>query len=105
MRCFKVHDDDNVATMLDDAEPGAAMVMGSSLELALREKVGIGHKVALRPIESGEPVVKFGVPIGRASSNIEPGAWVHLHNCASNYDERSQTLDLHTGATTDTAYD
>lgn len=105
MRCFKVHAEDNVATMLDDAEPGATIVMGFSLELTLREQVGLGHKIAVRAIAAGEPIVKFGVPIGHASCDIETGAWVHLHNCTSNYDERSQTLDLHTGATTDTAYE
>ena len=50
-------------------------------------------------------VVKFGVRIGHATAAIRAGDWVHLHNCASDVDERSGTLDLHTGATTDTKYE
>jgi hypothetical protein len=50
-------------------------------------------------------VVKFGVAIGRATRDIAVGQWVHLHNCASSFDQRSQTLELHTGAVTDTKYE
>jgi altronate dehydratase small subunit len=104
-RAFCVSPTDNVATMLDSGEPGPLVLLGSEIGMGqLVEPIGLGHKVALRMIPSGEPIIKFGVAIGRASSEITAGAWVHLHNCASNYDERSQTLDLHTGAATDTEY-
>ncbi|MGC4030381.1 MAG: SAF domain-containing protein [Tepidisphaeraceae bacterium] len=56
-------------------------------------------------LAAGDPVIKFGVPIGRASRPIRRGEWVHLHNCDSNFDARSGTLDLHTGALTDTKYE
>ncbi|MCO5297124.1 MAG: UxaA family hydrolase [Fimbriimonadaceae bacterium] len=102
-RAFRVHPDDNVATLLDDAEPGAVEVVGNGT-LQLLEAVKLGHKVALAPIPRGRPVVKFGVPIGVAGADIEPGQWVHLHNLVSALDARSQTLDLHTGAATDTPY-
>jgi altronate dehydratase small subunit len=52
----------------------------------------------------GGAVVKYGVRIGHATQAIQRGAWVHLHNLASDFDERSGTLDLHSGAPTDTAY-
>jgi altronate hydrolase/altronate dehydratase small subunit len=57
--------------------------------------------VALKDIDAGDPVVKFGIPIGHATRPIQKGEWVHLHNCASNFDEKSQTLDLQTGAPTE----
>jgi altronate dehydratase len=63
-----------------------------------------GHKIALRRIEEGRPVIKYGVEIGIATRTIEPGEWVHLHNCRSRYDERSSTLDVISGAPTDTPY-
>ena len=71
-------------------------------ELRLSESIALGHKVALKPIATGEPVIKFGVRIGHATKPIAQGAWVHLHNLASDLDERSGTLDLHSGAPTDT---
>ena len=61
------------------------------------------HKIALGPIPRGGAVVKFGARIGRATRPIAAGEWVHLHNLASDLDERSGSLDLHTGAPGDTA--
>lgn len=101
-RCFQVNARDNVATLLDDAN-GPLQVLGSApQELQLLEPVSLGHKVALRDIPAGEAVVKYGVRIGHATQAIPRGAWVHLHNLASDLDERSSTLDLHSGAPKDT---
>jgi len=38
------------------------------------------------------------VVIGIATRRIEPGEWVHLHNCRSQLDERSGSFDVQTGA-------
>ena len=40
----------------------------------------MGHKVALRDIEKGEPVIKYGFPIGSATEDIPAGSHVHTHN-------------------------
>jgi altronate dehydratase small subunit len=102
-RCFQIQPQDNVATLLDDAS-GTVRVLGAqSREIRLLEKIVPGHKVALRDIAVGEAVIKFGVRIGHASQPIKRGAWVHLHNLASDLDERSASLELHSGAPTDTA--
>lgn len=45
-----------------------------------------GHKIAVRRIKCGENVIKYGYPIGHATSDIEPGEWVHSHNIATNLD-------------------
>lgn len=105
-RCFQIHASDSVATMLDDSESGQVSVLGQSQRsIELLEPVKLGHKIAIRDISAGQSVVKFGVPIGHATCDIRAGQWVHLHNCSSNFDERSQTLDLHSGAATDTRYE
>ena len=102
MACFQIHPDDNVATMLENGD-GLVQLRGPKPgELRLSEPIALGHKVALREIATGEPVIKFGVRIGHATKPIAQGAWVHLHNLASDLDERSGTLDLHSGAPTDT---
>ncbi len=108
-RCFQVHPSDSVATLLDDVPTAPATVgvlssRGQS-EVTATEPIVQAHKIALRDIRAGEPIVKFGVAIGAAISDIRAGQWVHLHNCKSNFDQRSQTLDVHTGATTDTKYE
>jgi len=100
-RAFQIHPSDNVATMLEDAE-GVVQVIGPQVqELCLLERISLGHKAALRDIAAGEPVVKFGARIGHATQDIQAGAWVHLHNLASDLDERSGTLEIHSGAPTD----
>ena len=47
-----------------------------------------GHKYALRPIAAGENVVKYGMPIGRATEPIAPGEHVHVHNVRTNLDQQ-----------------
>ena len=87
---------------MDDAS-GMVQVLGAQpQEIRLLEKIAPGHKVALHDIVAGEAVIKFGVRIGHASQAIKRGAWVHLHNLTSDLDERSGTLDLHSGVPTDT---
>jgi len=48
--------------------------------LTLSEAIPAGHKFALVPHDSGDVVVKYGYPIGRATAPIAPGAHVHTHN-------------------------
>src|SRR4051812_9357450 len=43
--------------------------------------VPMGHKIATRPIATGEAVLKFGQIIGYATQDISPGTHVHVHNC------------------------
>ena len=100
---FQIHANDNVATLLDDATVGEIEILGAQPQkIELPEKIERGHKIALRDIAPNEAVIKFGVRIGHATKPIQRGAWVHLHNLASDLDYRSGTLDLHSGAPTDT---
>lgn len=73
---------DNVATALQPLEPGLRLELGG-VQVAVREPVPSGHKIALRTIHTGEAVIKYGSPIGRATTEIEAGAHVHTHNVAS----------------------
>ncbi len=102
-RAFRIHPDDNVATLLSDAAT-VVTIVGAD-DIALCEPIGLGHKVALRDIAKGSPVVKFGIPIGLANAAIRAGEWVHLHNCASQFDARSGAFDVVTGAAQDMIYD
>jgi len=73
---------DNVATALEAIEPGRPLnVDGGSLTAA--ERIPRGHKIALRTIQAGEAVVKYGNPIGTATVDIQAGTHVHVHNVSS----------------------
>jgi hypothetical protein len=102
-RCFQGQSDDNVATLLDDAAAGAIDIIGAERgTIVATEPISRGHKIALRDVGIDEAVIKLGARIGHASRSIRRGEWVHLHNLASDLDARSGTLDLHSGAPTDT---
>ncbi len=48
-----------------------------------------GHKFALRAIAAGEKVIKYGMSIGTAKTNIAPGEHVHTHNLVTSLNERA----------------
>jgi hypothetical protein len=100
-----LHGNDNVAVALGDVIPGLASIVGADhMTFTVIEPIRDGHKIALHDIGVGDAVLKYGVVIGFATAPIGAGAWVHTHNCRSGLDERSHTLDRHTGAPTDTEY-
>jgi SAF domain len=73
---------DNVATALEPLDAGRAIRVGD-LTIVVTESIPRGHKLALQPIRAGQPVVKYGSPIGTASVDIARGGHVHTHNVAS----------------------
>lgn len=87
-RALVAHPSDNVATLLDMFERARCVAL-IDLELTvigtleLQAAVGIAHKLAIREIAKGTPVVKFGEQIGIATSTIRPGDHVHVHNISS----------------------
>ena len=50
-------------------------------------QIPAGHKYALCDIKKGETVIKYGQIIGRATTDIKSGEWVHTHNVKSHLDE------------------
>jgi (2R)-sulfolactate sulfo-lyase subunit alpha len=62
---------------------GVYMDDDSTLELDARERVPLGHKVALAELEAGVEVLEYGVVIGRTTSACEVGTYVHTHNLRS----------------------
>ncbi|MCW3837719.1 UxaA family hydrolase [Sphingomonas canadensis] len=75
---FRIDPADSVATALRDLAAGER-----ALGVTLSAAVPRGHKVALTPVAAGDPVRKFGFPIGRATRAIAPGEHVHTHNVAT----------------------
>lgn len=86
-----VEPEDNVATMLRDAEQGETIDVrvdeGSDevVTVTIQKDVPFGHKIALEDVPSGETVRKYGKSIGNATQDITAGEWVHVHNVESNY--------------------
>ena len=75
----RIHPADNVAVAVR-ALSAACQVVVAGERVVVREEVPAGHKIALRDLQPGEPVVKYGFPIGEVTAPIGRGAWVHSHN-------------------------
>ncbi|HEX8301765.1 altronate dehydratase family protein [Sphingomonas sp.] len=75
---FQIDPRDSVATALRDLGAGEI-----ELGVTLAQPVPKGHKVAVKAVAVGDPVLKFGFPIGRATAPIAPGEHVHTHNVAT----------------------
>jgi len=76
-RLILLHPLDNVQMLVDPSD----------------EMIGIGHKVARQFIAAGEKIIKYGVPIGSATKDIQRGSHVHVHNMKSDYIS-TYTIDL-----------
>ena len=83
-KALKLNSKDNVATALDKLPKGTKATIncddGPVQTIELAEDVPFGFKFATENIGPGEPIVKYGEVIGVASSLIEPGSLVHIHN-------------------------
>ncbi|RVT49334.1 galactarate dehydratase [Rubrivivax albus] len=71
----RMHPDDNVAIVGNPGGLPAGTVLPGGL--VLQEKLPQAHKVALRDVRVGEPVRRYGIPIGFANRDIGAGGWVH----------------------------
>ena len=70
---------DTVAVALRPLSAGDTVSCGGT-EITLKDDLPMGHKAALREIRRGEPVIKYGYPIGEATEDIPAGTHVHTHN-------------------------
>ena len=84
VRCILLKPEDAVAVLPEGGKAGQSL---SGTGVVLREDIPAGHKVALRDIPRGGPVIKYGHPMGRASRDIVRGEKVHVHNVEDITDE------------------
>ncbi|KFI52682.1 UxaA family hydrolase [Bifidobacterium biavatii] len=105
MDVIRLDEHDTVVVAARDIAAGERVsIPGADVPITLRENVSRGHKIAIRRMETGDPIVKYGYPIGHAKATIEPGDWVHTHNCQSNlgpdltYEYRPDAGRVHPGA-------
>src|SRR3712207_6761880 len=66
---LRLHPDDDVAIALLPLAPGRKVEVAGQ-RVRLNAEVGPGHKLALRPIEAGQPVYRYGQMIGFATRPI-----------------------------------
>ena len=79
---------DNVAMVTAQVEEGQEInVTENGQVIKALEPIGPGHKVALVRLEAGDTAVKYGIPIGRLTSPVDPGGWISTHNLEDTTEE------------------
>ncbi len=76
MQYIKIHSLDNVVVALADLSAGQEVTVEEKT-VRLQSDIARGHKFALQAIAKGENVIKYGLPIGHALTDIAPGEHIH----------------------------
>jgi sugar lactone lactonase YvrE len=77
---------DDVATAFRDLAAGTELSLacdGVVRRVTLCESIPAGHKFAVRDLSAGLRICKYGEAIGRLTTDVRAGAWVHEHNLAT----------------------
>ncbi len=74
---IRVNARDNVAIIVHPEGVAAGMDLPGGI--AATERIPQSHKVALAPLNPGDPIVRYGQLIGYANHKIPAGAWVREH--------------------------
>ena len=88
-----INEKDNVAIALEPLNAGTKVsvkVQGRIEKMKLLSDIPMGHKFALRDMEEGGAVIKYGEPIGQSTAKISRGEHVHIHNLVSQPRGRSR---------------
>jgi len=81
-----LHPGDSVAIARVSIPAGQALQLTGKAITSL-SPIPAGHKIAMRPMQPGDPVYRFGNVIGFATASIAAGEHVHVHNLG--YEERN----------------
>ena len=86
IKVIVINEKDNVAIALKSLSAGTKVsveVQGRVERIKLLSEIPMGPKFALRDIEEGEAVIKYGEAIGQCTARISRGEHVHVHNVVS----------------------
>ncbi len=79
-----LHSDDNVLVARTNTPEGTEVTLDNGV-VRLCQSIPMAHKIARAAIAAGDTIRKYGMPIGIATTDIAPGAHVHVHNIRSAY--------------------
>lgn len=83
-RLLLLHPHDNVLVAREAIAAGCQLCIGGQIILVAQD-IARAHKIARTAIATGEAVLKYAAPIGKATQPIAAGEHVHIHNLVSNY--------------------
>ena len=79
-----VNETDNVLICCQTVEIGEE-VMINKQKYKMLTGIDVGHKIAKASLTKGSKVIRYGVPIGSTTADVNIGEHIHLHNMKSDY--------------------
>jgi altronate hydrolase len=76
---IKIHNRDNVVIALKNFSQGETIEIDGK-SIVLLNDIEKAHKIAIKDIEEGAEIIKYGYPIGKTTAAIKTGEHVHTHN-------------------------
>ncbi len=80
---LRINPADNVAVAIVGLPAGEELSV-DGISVKLNEEIPAGHKFALQDFAEGEDVIKYGYPIGHATSTKKQGDWMNETNIHTN---------------------
>ncbi|CDZ75685.1 SAF_AH_GD [Peptoniphilus sp. ING2-D1G] len=77
-----ISEKDNLATTLVPIKVGETLHIDNQ-DIIAQQNIPKFHKIAIHNIFKGEPCYKYGQIIGVATTDIQKGDYVHIHNLES----------------------
>ncbi|PBQ31357.1 altronate hydrolase [Sphingobacteriaceae bacterium] len=99
---LKVHPKDNVIVALQDLAKGSTIQLDGK-EYILLEDIPAKHKFISEPVKIHEPVIMYGVLVGKAKEDLQVGVRIsteNLHHASSSYDLGERRLGWNVPETT-----
>jgi len=82
-----INEKDDVAVAIEPIDIGREVCYsvkdGTVKTLTALDNIIIYHKVAIKHVNKGNPIIKYGEHIGLAAFDIKVGMHVHVHNVES----------------------
>jgi len=84
---FVLHDaKDTVAVVVVEGVKAGMTLNGwimdedRQIQVACKQDIPIGHKVALKDMAVGDTVLKYGIDMGKVVAPVQAGQHAHVHN-------------------------
>lgn len=78
-----IDEKDTVAVAIEQIEKGndvSYKVNEDVVTFKAMDNIQIYHKIAIKDLKKGEPVIKYGEHIGLAAADVRIGNHIHTHN-------------------------
>jgi altronate dehydratase len=77
---IKLNHKDNVAMCITELKKGDLVILSDDESFKALNDIPFAHKVSIQNIKCNDDIIKYGYSIGKATSDIIKGQWLHVHN-------------------------